>query len=47
MFRTYVTVSQITFRLQAEKNIMGEVFSFSQILQNLSEKSTIDYSKYT
>lgn len=46
MFRTYTTVSQITFRLQREKNLMAEVLYFSQALQNISEKTTIDYDRY-
>jgi len=46
LFRTYASISQITFRLQQEKNVMSEVLSVSQILQNISEKSSIDYSRY-
>lgn len=47
LFRAYATVSQVTFRLQQEKNVMQETLFISQILQNFSETSKLDYTKYS
>jgi type II secretory pathway pseudopilin PulG len=46
LFRTYSTISEITFRLQQEKYLMQDSLLFSQIFQNASDTSQIDYSRY-
>lgn len=47
LFRTFATVSELTFRVEQEKNVTQEIISFSQILQNYADKNQIDYEKYT
>jgi type II secretory pathway pseudopilin PulG len=47
LFRTYNTISEIAFRIQQEKNVMDEVLSFSQMLQNFTDRNTLDYDYYS
>jgi len=46
LFRTFATVSEVTFRVEQEKNVTQEIISFSQILQNYADNNQIDYYKY-
>ncbi len=47
LMRTYTFVSQISFRIQQEKNVTQETLFLSQIIQNLSDKNSIDYDRYS
>jgi len=46
LFRTFGTVSELTFRVEQEKNVTQEIIDFSQILQNYADKNQIDYERY-
>lgn len=46
VFQTYSKISDVSFRIEQEKVLEEEVIYFSQILQNLSERNTIDWKKY-
>ncbi len=46
LFRAYNTISQVTFRIQQEKNIQQEMIRIAQTLQNIADKNTIDFEKY-
>jgi type II secretory pathway pseudopilin PulG len=46
LMKTYTFVSEISFRIQQEKNVTQETLFLSQIIQNLSDKNSIDYDKY-
>lgn len=46
LFRTYSTISEITFRLQQEKTVMQDSLVLSQILQNSADAASIEYSHY-
>lgn len=44
--KTYTTISQVSFRIQQEKEIAKEALVLSQVLDNLAQNTTIDYEKY-
>ena len=44
--KTYTTISQVSFRIQQEKEIAKEALVLSQVLDNLAQSTTIDYEKY-
>jgi hypothetical protein len=44
--KTYTFISQIAFRIQQEKNVTQETLFLSQVLQNFSDRNSIDYEKY-
>ena len=46
IIKTYTTISQVSFRLQQEKEIAKEALVLSQVLDNLAQSTTIDYEKY-
>jgi hypothetical protein len=46
IIKTYTTISQVSFRLQQEKEIAKEALVLSQVLDNLAQSTTIDYGKY-
>lgn len=46
LFRVYITISQITFRVQEQKYVNEELLFLSESLQNFSNRNKIDYSKY-
>ena len=46
IIKTYTTISQVSFRLQQEKEIAKEVLVLSQVLDNLAQSTTIDYDQY-
>jgi len=46
LVRTYIQMSEISFRVEQEKNVTQEVLVFSQILQNLADRNAIDYARY-
>ncbi len=46
VFQTYSEISKLSFRIEQEKILEEESIYFSQILQNLSERNTIDWDKY-
>ncbi len=46
LIRTYLTVANISFRAQQQKDLMQEVLYFSQTLQNFTDRNTLDYARY-
>ena len=46
LLKTYNRISTVVFRVQQEKEVTQEVLQISQIVQNFSERNTIDYYKY-
>lgn len=46
ILQTYTTISQIGFRIQQEKEISKEALILSQVLDNIAQTHTIDYSRY-
>lgn len=46
LIRAYITISQIWLRIQQESHVTQEILTLSEILQNLSEKNSIDYKRY-
>jgi len=46
LMKTYTFISQISFRIQQEKNVIQETLFISQIFQTLSNRNNIDYNKY-
>ena len=46
IMKTYTTISQVSFRIQQEKEIAKEALVLSQVLDNLAQSTTIDYEKY-
>lgn len=46
LLRTYNWISTMVFRIQQEKEVGQEIIQISQIVQNFSERNSIDYSKY-
>jgi len=47
LLNTYNRISTMVFRVQQEKEVSQEILQTSQIIQNFSDRNTIDYSKYT
>ena len=46
LFKTYITMSQIAFRVEQQKIVNQELLFVTETLQNLSNRNEIDYSKY-
>jgi len=46
LMKTYTFISEISFRIQQEKNVIQETLFLSQIVQNSSDRNSIDYNKY-
>ena len=46
LLRTYNRISTMVFRVQQEKEVSQEILQVSQLIQNFSDRNTIDYSKY-
>ncbi len=46
LIQTYIKIEEITFRIKQEKTINQEVLLVSEVIQNLSDRNTINYSKY-
>ena len=46
IMKTYTTISQVSFRIQQEKEIAKEALVLSQVLDNLAQSTTIDYNQY-
>lgn len=47
LLRTYNRISTMVFRVQQEKEVAQEILQISQIVQNLADRNSIDYGKYT
>lgn len=45
ILQTYTTISRISYRIQQEKEIAKEALVLTQVLENLAQTHTIDYSK--
>lgn len=46
LLRTYNRISTMVFRVQQEKEVAQEILQVSQIVQNLADRNSIDYTKY-
>ncbi len=46
LLRTYSWIATMVFRVQQEKEVSQEILQISQIMQNFSDRNTIDYEKY-
>lgn len=46
IMKTYTTISQVSFRIQQEKEIAKEALLLSQVLDTLAQGTTIDYDAY-
>jgi len=46
IFKTYDTVSNLTWRIEAEKLIQTELLYVTQALQTLADSYTVDYQRY-
>ena len=47
LLRTYNRIWTMVFRVQQEKEVAQEILQISQIIQNFSDRNTIDYDKYS
>ena len=47
ILQTYTTISRISYRIQQEKEIAKEALVLTQVLENLAQTTTINYSKYS
>ena len=47
ILQTYTTISRISYRIQQEKEIAKEALVLTQVLENLAQTTTIDYSEYS
>ena len=47
LLRTYNRISTMVFRVQQEKEVAQEILQVSQVVQNLADRNSIDYTKYT
>ncbi len=46
LFKVYVTMSQISFRVEQQKIVNQELLFVSEVLQNFANRNNIDYNKY-
>lgn len=46
LFKTYITMSQISFRVEQQKVVNQELLFVSEFLQNMANNNEIDYFKY-
>ena len=46
LLRTYNWIATMVFRVQQEKEVSQEILQISQLIQNYSDRNTIDYPKY-
>lgn len=46
LFRTYKTISEISFRVEQQKNVNEEFLFLSEVLQNFANRNSIDFDKY-
>jgi prepilin-type N-terminal cleavage/methylation domain-containing protein len=46
LLKTYNRIWTMVFRVQQEKEVTQEILQISQIIQNFSDRNTIDYAKY-
>ncbi len=47
LLRTYIRISEMTFRVQQTRNVHQEVLHLSQIIQNFADNNAIDFTQYT
>ena len=46
LFKTYITISQISFRVEQQKYLNQELLFVSETLQNFANRNKIDYDMY-
>ncbi|HRX64055.1 MAG TPA: prepilin-type N-terminal cleavage/methylation domain-containing protein [Candidatus Absconditabacterales bacterium] len=47
LFKTYITISKVSFRIEQQKILNQELLFVSEVLQNMSDRNSIDYQKYS
>ena len=46
LFKTYIAITRVAFRLEQEKNVSTTIVTVSRIIQNFTDRNTINYSWY-
>ncbi len=46
LFKTYIAITRVAFRLEQEKNVSDNIVTISRIVQNFADRNTIDYTAY-
>jgi hypothetical protein len=46
LFKTYITISQISFRVEQQKIVNQELLFVSEIMQNFANRNKINYDEY-
>jgi len=46
LFKVYITMSQISFRVEQQKIVNQELLFVSEVVQNFANRNNIDYDKY-
>ncbi len=46
LFKTYIAITRVAFRLEQEKNVSDSIVTISRIVQNFADRNTIDYTAY-
>lgn len=46
LFKTYIAITRVAFRLEQEKNVSTTIVTVSRIIQNFTDRNTINYSGY-
>jgi prepilin-type N-terminal cleavage/methylation domain-containing protein len=46
LFKTYITMSQISFRVEQQKIVNQELLFVTETFQNLANRNKIDYERY-
>ena len=46
LLKTYNRIATMVFRVQQEKEVAQEILQMSQLMQNFSDRNTIDYPQY-
>lgn len=44
LFKTYIAITRVAFRLEQEKNVSTTIVTVSRIIQNFTDRNTINYS---
>ncbi len=47
LLKTYSWISTMVFRVQQEKEVSQEILQISQVVQNFSDRNSVDYALYT
>jgi prepilin-type N-terminal cleavage/methylation domain-containing protein len=47
LLKTYNWIATMVFRVQQEKEVTQEILQISQLMQNFSDRNTLDYPTYS